>query len=271
MSPSWREHVQLTLAPSGVELARYGRGFRPALIASASVGAEPGESAADVFGRALADTRWHRADARIVLSGHLVRYHMLPWSAALATDADRLAYARLEFAAVHGDKAQSWDLALADAPVGEAAPVCAIDAALTASLKASCTGATLSLVSVAPRFVFEFDRIRQHIARGPGGFVLVEAGRLTLGLFDKGRWRALSNPRFEGPAAVALAAELTQAQALGTVGDDGARLHVAFAGVHDTLPSKLAGWDVMVHDRESAALGRSKPLRAVGRSRAGLR
>ena len=268
MSPSWRERVQLTLAPSGVELARYGRGFRPALIASAAVRAEPGESAADVFARALADTRWHRADTRIVLSGHLVRYQMLPWSAALATDADRLAYARLEFAAVHGDKAQSWDLALADAPAGAAAPVCAIDAALIASLKATCTGATLSLVSVTPRFVAEFDRVRQHIARGPGGFALVEPGRLTLGLFDHGRWRALSNPRFEGPAAAALAAELTQAQALGTVGVDGARLHVVFAGAPDMLPAKLAGWDVMVHDGAAPAVKRPHPRRIVGAGRA---
>lgn len=254
MSPSWRERVQVTLAPTGVELTRYGRGFRPASIASAAVRAEPGETAADLFARALADTRWHRADAQVVLSGHLVRYEMLPWSAALATDADRLAYARLEFAAVHGDKAQSWELALADAPAGEPAPVCAIDAALIASLKATCVSATLSLVSVTPRFVSEFDRLRQHIARGPGGFALVESGRLTLGLFDQGRWRALSNPRFEGQVAAALAAELTQAQALGTVGGDGARLHVVFAGTPDVLPSKLAGWDVMVHDREPAAL-----------------
>ena len=268
MSPSWRERVQLTLAPSGVELARYGRGFRPALIASAAVRAEPGESVAVVFARALADARWHRADARLVLSGHLVRYQMLPWSAALATDADRLAYARLEFAAVHGDKAQSWDLALADAPAGEAAPVCAIDAALIASLKATCTGATLSLLSVTPRFVAEFDRVRQHIARGPGGFALVEPGRLTLGLFDHGRWRALSNPRFEGPAAVALAAELTQAQALGTVGVDGARLHVVFAGAPDMLPAKLAGWDVMVHDGAAPAVKRPRPRRIVGAWRA---
>lgn len=252
MSPWWRERVRIVLAPSGAELTRFGRGFRPAPIASGLVAAEAGESAADLFARAVADSRWHRADAQVVLSGHLVRYQMLPFSAALATDVDRIAYARLEFAAVHGEKAQGWELALADAPAGEPAPVCAIDAALVASIKAACTGATLALTSVTPRFVVAFDRVRQHIGRGPGGFALVEPARLTLGLFDQGRWRALSNPRFEGPVAAALAAELTQALALGTVGGEGARLHVVFAGARETLPSKLGGWDVMVHDLDVA-------------------
>lgn len=255
------------LAPSGVELARYGRGLRPALIAAGSVAAEAGEGPGEALARALADTRWHRADAQVLLSGHLVRYQMLPWSAALATDADRLAYARLEFVAIHGDKAQSWDLALADAPVGEPAPVCAVDAALVASLKATCTSAALKLSSITPRFVAEFDRVRQHVAKGPGGFVLVESGRLTLGLFDNGRWRALSNPRFDGPVGAALAAELTQAQALGA-GGDAARVHIVFAGIAEPLPSKLAGWDVMVHDSEPAvAAPRPAPRPRLARAR----
>ena len=236
------------LGPAGVELVRHGRGLRPALKASALVVATPGEPIGDLFARALADTRWHRADALVALSGHLVRYEMLPWSAALASDADCQAYARFEFAAVHGDKAQSWALALADAPAGEPAPVCAIDAALVATIKASCAAASLALVSMTPRYAVEFDRVRTSIGRGPGGFALVEPGRLTLGLFDNGLWRALSNPRFDGSIAAALTAELTRAQALATVTGEPGRLHVAFTGSHDALPSKLAGWDVMTHD-----------------------
>ncbi len=247
MSPSWRERVRIVLAPGGLELTRVRRGLRPGAAHTASIPVDPATSwdgALSALDVALTEPRWRKADAEVLLSGHFVRVHLLPWSASLATDAERLAYARAELEAVHGERVRDWTLMLDDAPVGQAAPVCAIDTALLDALRVKCAVAALKLRSVRPQFAVALEPHRAQLRARNGGFAFAEAGRLSLVLYEAGACRWLANPRVGVALAEALAAEVRQAEALGAVAGNG-RLHVAFAGAREALPGRIGGWEVV--------------------------
>lgn len=258
MSPSWRERVRIVLAPGSVELTRFRRGFRPRVGYTTTVTVDSGSSWEDamaVLESALAEPRWRKAEAEVLLSSHLVRLHLLPWSESLATDAERLAHARAELEAVHGERVRDWTLALDDAPVGQAAPLCAIDTALLDTVRAKCQAASLAVHSVRPQFVAALDEHRARLRARTCGFAFCEAGRLTLALYESGACRWLANPRVGVALSEALAAEIRQAEALGSVGGNG-RLHVAFAGARQALPGRIAGWEVVAPDVATGPVGR---------------
>lgn len=261
MSPSWRERMRIVLAPGGLELTRVRRGLRPRTAHAAALPVPPATTSATTpttatptptswdgalaaLDAVLTEPRWRKADAEVLLSGHFVRVHLLPWSASLATDAERLAYARAELEAVHGERVRDWTLVLDDAPVGQAAPVCAIDTALLDALRVKCAVAALKLRSVRPQFAVALEQHRAPLRVRNGGFAFAEAGRLTLALYQAGACRWLANPRVGVALAEALAAEVRQAEALGAVAGNG-RLHVAFAGAREALPARIGGWEVV--------------------------
>ena len=247
MSPSWRERVRIVFAPSGIELTRFGRGLRPRVAHRAAVPVESGsswESAVAALEQVLAEPRWRKADAEVLLSSHFVRLHLLPWSESLATDAERMAHARAELEAVHGERVRDWTVVLDDARVGQAAPVCAIDTALLGAVNVACGAASLEVRSVRPQFAVALDEHRARLRARSCGFAFSEAGRLTLALYESDACRWLANPRVGVALSEAIAAEIRQAEALGTVAGNG-RLLVAFAGPQQALPGRIAGWEVV--------------------------
>jgi len=261
----------IDLAPGRVELRRWSRGIKPRVLehsgyevehAAATAAATPTattpaaaanwQSALDLLDRALTEARWRQAEAHIRLSSHCLRLHLLPFSAALATDDERLAFARMELEAVHGERVQHWTLILDDAPVGAATPVCAVDSALLEALRTACTRAALTVGSIRPVFAVALEehkarrRSRPRAARAPRyGFAFAEAGRVTLALYEGNICRWLTHPRVGSTLAETLGAELQQAQVLGSVSGAG-RLQIAFAEQREGLPPRLSGWDIAV-------------------------
>jgi hypothetical protein len=248
VSPWWRERLLVDLTPASVELTRFRRGLRPAVAHSAAYGAEvPGSGwapALDVLRHALAEPRWQGAAVEVRISSHFVRFGLLPWSATLATDDERLAHARLEFETVHGARARAWSMRIDDAAPGGHAPVAAIDEALLQGLTEACRQAGSRLVSVAPRFAAAFNRQRARLAGARAGFVLLEPGRLTLALLARGAWARLSSVRTAASAGEALAAELQQALALGEVDGPGHLVVAAVGSANEQLPASVADWEV---------------------------
>jgi hypothetical protein len=183
----------------------------------------------------------------VLVSEHWVRWQLVPFSDALVREAERESYARMEFEAVHGERARGWQVSVAAPRAGEAVPACAVDAALPEAVRATCEGAGAKLASFTSRFAHACDRHRQRVGAGPGALAFVEPGRCTLGVFEDGAWRAIASPRVNGDAAAVLAGELAAALAGGVVAEPGT-LHVAFAAGRRAMPAELAGWRVDVLD-----------------------
>jgi len=126
------------------------------------------------------------ARLEVVLSNHLTRYALLPWSAALKSDEEWLAYARHVFGTVYGPEVSSWRIRICDGGRGKTRVACAVDAALVEAL-----ARVERIVSIQPHLMAAFNARRSEFEADPGWFVLHEPGRLALGLVCDGEWKLL--------------------------------------------------------------------------------
>jgi hypothetical protein len=250
-----RGQLRVRLAPDAVELVRLSPGLRPGILqavrravaggGSAAAG-QPWRGALEAVAEALRiEPRLGGAPALVAVSDHWVRWLLVPFSASLTLDAELQSYARMEFEAVHGERARGWTVCLSAPRPGGATPACALDASLPEALREVLHGAAAQLVSLSPGFALAFHRHRKRIGPGPAALALVEPGRCTLGVFQEGAWQAIASPRLPGDPAAALAAELVAVLARGAVASPGT-LHVAFASGRRALPAEVAGWKVEV-------------------------
>jgi len=124
----------------------------------------------------------------VVLSNHLVRYAVLAWSPALASDDEWTAYARLYTPQRTGPKrltgGSGFATAAAAAPASPARPTPPLLDAIAAVER---------VASIQPRLVEAFNARRDEFGNEPGWFVLHEPGRLTLALLADGEWKLLCN------------------------------------------------------------------------------
>lgn len=125
----------------------------------------------------------------VVLAGRLVRYAVLPWSAALGSEDEWLAYARHTLASTYG-AAAGWRVRLSRAERGKARVACAIDESLFDALRA-----LPNVVSIQPGLMPEFNARRRELARGRAWLVLEEPERLTLCLIAEGDWKLIRSRR----------------------------------------------------------------------------
>jgi hypothetical protein len=131
-----------------------------------------------------------RAKIEVVLSNHLVRYAVLPWSSALSSEDEWLAYARHAFTATYGSDVAGWRIRLCESGRRKTRVACAADAVLLDSL-----AGVERVVSIQPHLMAAFNARRGEFGKEPGWFVLHEPGRLTLGLVAEGEWKLLRNRR----------------------------------------------------------------------------
>lgn len=255
MSLLWRDTVRVRLAPHGLRIERHRRGLRPVAmdpvevtIAPTSDIGVPWAAAIDELEAQLPAPRLRGADLDVTLDGAFARWMLLPWSAALATDAERLAYARLEFESVHGERARAWRIRLGDGRPGEPSPTCAMDEALHERLAAIATTAGGRLAAVRPAFGAALDRHRRALSAPSAAFSLVERGRCTIAAFERGRWRHLESVRLTGRVADTISATLARIDALGVCPDTPRRLHVLFETQAEALPARIGQWDVVTAD-----------------------
>ena len=121
----------------------------------------------------------------VVLSNHLVRYAVVPWSNALGTPAEEEAYVRHYFAKIHGERAKGWEVRVSDGLA------CAIDAALLAELRKIVP----KLVSVQPALMAAYNGARKRIPREGAWLVLAEAQRVCVARLAAERWASVLNAR----------------------------------------------------------------------------
>ncbi|MFY9316395.1 MAG: hypothetical protein WAO95_12660 [Burkholderiales bacterium] len=120
----------------------------------------------------------------VVLSNHLVRYALLPWSPQLTSSGDWHAYAQHVFGTTYGSDAGAWRIRICDSGRGKARVACAADASLLDEISA-----VERVDSIQPHLMAAFNDRRGEFEAAPGWFVLHEPGRLVLGLVADDEWK----------------------------------------------------------------------------------
>lgn len=239
MSRLWSAELRVGLAPQGAVLARTPRGLGKA----ATYAEAPGASLEEI----LAAQSKARVDVHVVLSNHFVRYAVLPWSEALKTDDEWLAFAQHAFETTHGRVARDWTVACAPAERGAARLASAVDTARLVGIREAVgRHAHLQLCSVRPYLAVAFERMRAIVDDAPTWLAVLEEGRTVLALVAKGRWIAVRSRGGAGDSAEALRRAISLEAALQDVARGAERVVVVGGSAQDI---DLAAMGLRVVDR----------------------
>jgi hypothetical protein len=215
VSPSWHDRVKVFLGPASVQLARFGKGWRPTEGLSLAqpcgrANGVPWQPALDALDRALGMLEFQGADGDVSISSHFVRYALVPAADKLRGGTERLAAARHQLRSIYGERADSWRVALS-ANGGSSIVVAAIDSELLDGIKTSLARARLRAVAIEPYLATAFNSCRKAIG-AEAWLAVVEPGRLALGYFKKGNWLGLRNQRMRDNGGDELLVALEQAR-----------------------------------------------------------
>lgn len=154
------------------------------------------QAAVDGLPSALALCGPAKPDVTCVLSNQFVWYALLPWNAALKTEAEWLALARHRLAGVHENATTAWALRVSKTGPNGPRLASATDQALIDALTAKIAGCGARLVSVQPYLMAAFNGM--HATMGNFCWLVIEEpGRLTLALIVDGIWRLIRNHRVD--------------------------------------------------------------------------
>lgn len=201
MSPSLRESLRIGLCPDRVAYARYSRGVRPMLLDKGTLGVEggiaeePWRPALDTLSGALQAQGARAADAVVVLSNHFVRYLLLGADSRISGREEWLEYAAHSFAKTYGERANGWDIRVAESGPERPRLASAIDKALLEAIAASFKKSRARLRSIRPHLMVAFNRALPAMNRSSSWFVVQEPGQLLLGLLRDGLWRSVRGRR----------------------------------------------------------------------------
>jgi len=245
----WRNHLRISLAADRLVL-RANKSRTSTLAVQAHANEMEWRAAVEALPGVLASFRNH--DVSIVLADQFVRYVLLPWSAALKSEAQWLALARHRLGAVHGAAAADWDVKLTQtAPQGPRL-ACAVDRALLEAIAALFTAANVRLVSVQPFLVAAFNRIRSTIGTGSCWLVVEEPGRLTLAFIQRGVWVAVRSRRADRGWRATLPELLEREGAFLALTEPCTRVIVCAQGDFDT--EQYEAWHAKAVDYRELAL-----------------
>lgn len=199
MSLSWRDRLQVVLTPRRVVLVRLGKGLGNRVTDRAIVpcpepageGEAPWQPALIALQTALADRRWKRAEARVVLSSHFVHYLLVPWQEKVGTDEEQRALVAYSFSEVYGEAVADWEFIWNEGRPPAPSLACAVDRRLLAGLRDICTAAGLPVTSVQPYLAAAFNRWHKELDGRRDWFLLAEEGRLCLAWFQDEDWAGL--------------------------------------------------------------------------------
>ena len=134
---------------------------------------------------------YRNQEAAVVLADQFVRYALLPWNAALKSEAEWVALAQHRFGALHGAPAAEWQVKVTETAPHGARLACAVERELISRLAEQFVAAGVHLASAQPFLVAAFNRIRKQVGNGSCWIVVEERGRLTLALIQRGAWLAI--------------------------------------------------------------------------------
>jgi hypothetical protein len=224
VSPLWRDEIGVYLAPHKLALTRLGRGVRPRAVREAGwqnpvSGNTHWAAPLAALDAKLADPAWQGAIVRLVLADHWVRYAIVPHSAAISGEAERMIQARHVLAGIYGDVVSQWSVTLGDTRPGLPAVACAVPAALLEDLQLLLARYKLPLKSMQPQLVAAYNHWRGRLPDGGAWFVTLEQGTLAAARLVKGAWDRVHCVRIGADWAV----ELRRLQTFGRLASSSAQ------------------------------------------------
>jgi hypothetical protein len=198
-----RDRLRIGIAPERIVLSARRGALKPRLVRAESLAVEPRpgaprwRAAMDALPALLAQPGATVGSTTVVVSNQLVRYALLPWSAALKNEEEWMAYARHRVLAVHGGASEEWELRVCETAPQGARIVCAMDRAFLDALQDAIAAKGGTLGSVQPYLMAVFNRA--GLDRDASTWLVVEEpGRLTLALIQDGVWRSVRARRVDG-------------------------------------------------------------------------
>jgi hypothetical protein len=193
VSPLWRDEVGAYLSPHRLCLVRMRRGARPKAIASheqkfEDVKNDSWEAPLGAFTTLLAQSPWSGARTRVVLADHWARYIIVPFSAEISSEQDRIGHARQLLNSAYGEGVAAWDVCISNAPPTATRVGCAVPAELIAGIRTACAAARATLVSLQPQLIDAYAVWRHTLPPANSWFVSVEQGSLTAARLARNGW-----------------------------------------------------------------------------------
>ena len=173
-------------------------------------------------------------DVSVVLADQFVRYALLPWNAALKTEAQWLALARHRLTTVHGAAAADWEVKLTETAPQGARLACAVDRELIAGAASEVRRRRRRARLGAALLVAGFNRHPQHLGSGSCWLVIEEPGRLTLAFIQRGIWVAIRSRRIDEPLARRAARDHRARKRVPRLSEPCTRVIVCAQGAFDT-------------------------------------
>ena len=209
MSPLWRDEIGIYVAPHKLALTRLARGVKPKSVGEAGWSNELANdahwgAALNALDALLAKSEWQKAVARVVISDHWVRYAIVPFSAALSGEGERMTHARHVLTGIYGEVVSQWTITLSDNRPGTAQVACAVPTTLIEELQIMLGRHQLPLKSFQPQLVSAFNHWRGKLPDGGAWFVSIEQGSLSAARLAPGSWDRVHSVRIGADWAVEL-------------------------------------------------------------------
>jgi hypothetical protein len=198
VSPLWLDLLRVVLYPERLVVARMSGGITRRLLHKEIVSLPPAREgepswfpAVEAVGVKAADGAFALADVTLVLSSRFVRYVVVPWSEALASREEELAFARHCFASVYGSEAATWACKLSSSRQRKPRLACAVERPLMDALNQRLGGLGRRYRSLQPHLMASFNRIRAEVRDQSAWLVVAEPGLLCLALLQEGCWQTV--------------------------------------------------------------------------------
>jgi len=193
VSPLWRDEVGAYLSPHRLCLVRLQRGARPKPVAEheqrfENVKNDSWEVPLSALSALLAQSPWSGARTRVVLADHWARYIIVPWSAELRSNEERLGHARQLLDSSFGEAVAGWEVRISDAPPQATRVACAMHGELIAGIRAACEAAGATLLSLQPQLIDAYAVWRHRLPQANSWFVSIEQGSLTAARLGRNGW-----------------------------------------------------------------------------------
>ena len=175
MSLLWPDQLGVALYPERLLMARSSGGLRRSIkhkqivaVAGGEAGAPIWQPAVDALASQVALGAMAGARVTLVLSNRFVHYASIPYSDALGSAEEQLAFVRHCFSRVHGSQADGWAIRLSQAGPGKARLACGVEQTLVDALAKVMAPLGSRYRSLQPHLMASFNRWRTRLIAQPG-------------------------------------------------------------------------------------------------------
>jgi hypothetical protein len=197
VSHRWFERISACLHPREVVLERRGWGLRGQQGTRRVLQGEPDAQnpswtlPLELLRSAMKEEGMQGRRMEIVLSGHFVRYALVPWAEQLVGRQERQAYLRHCFVTAYGETARDWDLRMCAPQPHENALGSGVEPALLEGLHQVLGEFDCVARAIHPTLMLAANRSRRKIPRGDCWLIAGEPDRVCLAHIARGVWRSV--------------------------------------------------------------------------------